>query len=70
MFPKYYNHSTLSTLLPNTDSSHMFNYIRQNEVNVANKPLKVEKPHQESSTERDNFTVYKQHRTFPDTKLP
>ena len=46
----------------------MSNFIRQNEVNMANELLKVEKPLLESSSEMDK-SVYNQHRTFPDTKI-
>ena len=37
----------------NPDGGHMSNYIRQNEVNMANEPLKVEQPPRESSSEMD-----------------
>ena len=50
MFPKYYNDSTLSTPLP-TQKVVTSNLIRQIEVNMANEPLKVEKPLLESSSE-------------------
>ena len=33
----------------------MSNFIRQNEVNEANKLLKVQQPHLESSSERDKL---------------
>ena len=33
----------------------MSNFIRQNEVNMANEPLKFEKPLLESSSEMDNL---------------
>ena len=42
----------------------MSKFIRQNEVNMANEPLKVEKPLLESSSEMDKL-VYNQHRTCP-----
>ena len=38
-----------------TDGGHMFNYIRQNKVITAGKPLKVEQPHLESSSEINKF---------------
>ena len=44
--PQYFLNRTT-----NSDSGHMSNYIRQNEVNVANEPLKVQKPLLESSSE-------------------
>ena len=40
----------------------MSNFIRQNEVNMANEPLKVQQPLLESSSEMD--TVHSQYRTF------
>ena len=37
----------------NPEGCHMSNFIRQNEVNMANEPLKVDKPLLESSSEMD-----------------
>ena len=42
----------------------MINYIRQNEVNMADEPLKIEQPLLESSSEMDKL-VYDQYQTFP-----
>ena len=43
----------------------MSNFIRQNKVNMANEPLKVEKPLLESSSEMDKLQCITKHRTFP-----
>ena len=48
----------------NPEGCHMSNFIRQNEVHMANEPLKFEKPLLESSSEMDK-SVYNQHLTFP-----
>ena len=52
----------------NTDGGHMSNYIRQNEVNVANEPLKVEKPLLGSSGEMDKLPCVTNTEHSPDTK--
>ena len=41
MLTKHYNNSTLATPLP-SDSCHMYNFIHQNEINMANKPIKIQ----------------------------
>ena len=69
MFPKYYNHSTLSTPLPEGCHRDMSNFIRQNEVNMANEPLKVEKPLLESSSEMDKLQCITNTEHSPDTKI-
>ena len=54
--------------LTNPKGCHMSNFICQNDVNMANEPLKVEQPLLESSSEIDKFgmtcTKYS-----PDTKI-
>ena len=67
MFSKYYNHSTLSTPLP--EGCHMSNFIRQNESNMTNEPLKVEKPLLESSSEIDKLRCITNTEHSPDTKV-
>ena len=57
-FPHFINIST------NPEGCHMSNYIRQNEVNTADEPLKVEKPLLESSSEIDKL-VYEEYQIFP-----
>ena len=42
----------------------MSNYIRQNEVNMADEPFKVKEPLLESSSEIDKL-VYDQYQIFP-----
>ena len=39
----------------NPEGFHMSNFIRQNEVNKANEPLKVQQPHLEISSEMDKL---------------
>ena len=48
----------------NPDGSHMYNYIRQIEVNMADEPLIVEHPLLESSSEK-NKLVYDPYQIFP-----
>ena len=48
---------------------HMSNFIRQNEVNMANEPLKVEKPLLESSSEIDKLQCITNTQHSPDTKI-
>ena len=47
----------------------MSNYIRQKEVNMANEPLKVEKPLLEISSEMDKLPCITNTEHFPDTKI-
>ena len=47
----------------------MSNHIRQNEVNVTKKPLKVLKPLLESSRELDNLQCITNTEHSPDTKF-
>ena len=47
----------------------MSNFIRQNEVNMANEPLKVEKPLLESSSEMDKLKCITNTEHSPDTKI-
>ena len=47
----------------------MSNFIRQNEVNMANEPLKVEKPFLESSSEMDKLQCITNTEHSPDTKV-
>ena len=47
----------------------MSNFIRQNEFNVANEPLKVEKPLLESSSEMDKLQRITNTEHSPDTKI-
>ena len=56
MLRKYYNNNTLSTHLPtNAEGCHMSNFISQNEINIVNDPLKVQKPVLECSSEMDKL---------------
>ena len=48
---------------------HMSNFIRQNEVNLADEPLKVEQPLLESSSEMDNLQCITNTEHSPDTKI-
>ena len=47
----------------------MSNFIRQNEVNMVNEPLKVEKLLLESSSEMDNLPCKTNTEHSPDTKI-
>ena len=47
----------------------MSNFIRQNEFNMANEPLKVEKPLLESSSEMDKLQCITNTEHSPDTKI-
>ena len=47
----------------------MTNFNRQNEVNMANQPLKVEKPLLESSNEMDKLQCITNTERSPDTKI-
>ena len=47
----------------------MSNFIRQNEVKMANKPLKVEKPLLESLSEIDKLQCITNTERSPDTKI-
>ena len=69
MFPKNYNHSTLSTPLPTQKVVTCQIFIRQNEVNMANEPLKVEKPLLEKSSEMDKLQCITNTEHSPDTKI-
>ena len=53
----------------NPEGCHMSNFIRQNEVNLANEPLKVEKPLLESSSEMDKLQYITNTEQSPDTKI-
>ena len=63
MFPNITTNVFINTST-NTDGGHMSNYIRQNKVNMADEPLKVEKPLLESSSEIDKV-VYDRYQTLP-----
>ena len=47
----------------------MSNFIRQNEINMANEPLKVEKPLLESSSEMDKLQRITNTEYSPDAKI-
>ena len=47
----------------------MSNFIRQNEVNMANEPLKIEKLLLESSSEMDKLPCKTNTEHSPDTKI-
>ena len=47
----------------------MLNYIRQNEVTMANEPLKVEQPLLENSSEMDTLPCISNTEHSPDTKI-
>ena len=53
----------------NPEGCHMSNLIRQNEVNMANEPLKVEKPLLESSSEMDKLQCITNTEHSPDTNI-
>ena len=53
----------------NPEGCHMSNFIRQNEVNMANEPLKIEKPLLESSSEMDKLQCITKTEHSPDTKI-
>ena len=61
-------HSFINTST-NPDGSHMYNYIRQIEVDIANEPLKVEQQLLESSGEIDKFPCKTYTKHSPDTKI-
>ena len=48
----------------------MSNFIRQNEVNMANEPLKIEKPLLESSSEMDKLQCITNTEHSQTPKLP
>ena len=64
MFPKYYNNNTSA----NPERCPMSNFIGQNEVNMADEPLKVEQPILKSSSEIDD-KVNDQYRIFPRNQI-
>ena len=47
----------------------MSNFMRQNEVNMANEPLKIEKPTLEISSEMDKLQCITNNEHSPDTKI-
>ena len=53
----------------NPEGCHMSNLIRQNEVNMANEPHKVEKPLLESSSEMDKLQCITNTEHSPDTNI-
>ena len=53
----------------NPDGCHMSNFIRQNSVNMAHKPLQVEQPLMESSSEKDNLPCITNTEHSPDAKI-
>ena len=53
----------------NADGGHLSNYIRRNEVNLANEPLKVEQPLLESSSEIDKLPCITNTEHSLDTKI-
>ena len=61
-------HSFINTST-NPDGSHMYNYIRQIEVNIANEPLKVEQQILESSSEIDKLPCKTYTKHSPDTGI-
>ena len=65
MLPKYNNHSTLSTPLP----TQKVVTCQISSVNMANEPLKVEKPLLESSSEIDKLQCITNTEHSPDTKI-
>ena len=60
-------HSFINTS-NNPDGSHMYNYIRQIEVNIANEPLKVELLESSSEIDKLPCKTYTKHPQTP--KLP
>ena len=65
----YYNINLIIILIStNPDGGHTSNCIRLNEINVANEPLKVEKPLLESSSEMDELPCITNTEHSPDTK--
>ena len=61
-------HSFINTST-NPDGSHMYNYIRQIKVNIANESLKVEQQLLESSSEIDKLPCKTYTKHSPDTKI-
>ena len=61
-------HSFINTST-NPDGSHMYNYIRQIEVNMADEPLKVKQPLLESSSEIDKRPCKTYTKHSRDTKI-
>ena len=53
----------------NPEGCHMSNFIRQNEVNMANEPLKVQDPLLESSSEMDKLRCITNTAHSPVTKI-
>ena len=53
----------------NPEGCHMSNFIRQNEVNVANEPLKVHQSLLESSSEMDKLRCITNTAHSPVTKI-
>ena len=51
------------------EGCYMSNFIRQNEVKMANESLKVEKPLLESSSEMDKLQCITNTEHSPDTKI-
>ena len=47
----------------------MSNYIRRNEINEANEPLKIEKPLLESSSEMNKLPCIANTKHYADTKI-
>ena len=53
MLRKYYKKQLFINTSTNPDGCHMSNFIGQNEVSMANEPLKVQQSLLESSSEMD-----------------
>ena len=69
MFPKILQLQHSINTSTNPEGCHMSHFIRQNEVNMANEPLKVEKPLLESSSEMDKLQCITNTEHSPDTKI-
>ena len=70
MLWKYYNNNTLSTHLPTQKvATCQILDMPQNEVNMVNEPLKVEKPVLECSSEMDKLRCITDTALSPVTKI-
>ena len=53
----------------NPEGCHMSNFIFQNEVNMANEPLKIQQPYLESSSKMDKLRCITNTALSPGTKI-
>ena len=55
LFPEKLPQQHFTNTYTDPEGCHMSNFIRQNELNIANEPLKVQQPLLESSSEMDKL---------------